>query len=179
MKYLKKFSVFAVLFIFLANTMGYFVVFKCNQFLIQQEMITQIRCGTFQGKIVLLKIVDVDKEINFHRIEKKEFTYFGKLYDLVIEHKNGDTTFFYCLRDKKEEVLLADYTLYLYRNGGSSSTHKPNPVLALLYNLVNQALIQTSTVPILGQGITFHFPISETHIIPVYLVHFAPPPELS
>jgi hypothetical protein len=172
---LKKLAVIAVLLVFMVNTMGYLVILRYNQYLIQQEMLARIRCGAFHNKILILKILHPEQEKQFRRIEKTEFTYFGKMYDVAAEEKSGDTTVFYCLHDKKEEDLLADYSIYLRRNG--DSTHKDNSILAMLYNLITQALIQQPTMAVQGQGIEFHFPISEQIIIPVYLVHFAPPPE--
>ena len=159
----------------MVNAMGYLIVFRYNQYLVRQEMIARITCGAFPDKIILLKLLHPGKEKQFIRIEKTEFTYFGKLYDVVAEVKKGDTTLFYCLHDKKEEDLLTDYTLYLRRNGDSS--RKDNSILALLYNLVTQALIQNPSIPLQGQGIAFQFPVSKFVITPVYLVHAAPPPK--
>lgn len=176
---MKKIVVIAVLFVFLLNTMGYYVVFKYNRYMVKKEMIYQIRMGLFHPNIVLLKILHPEKEQQFCRIEKNEFTYFGKLYDVVVERKSGDTTLFYCLHDKKEESLLANFTLCLRRNGRSGSSPRDNPIHALLHNLITQALIQNPGLPLHGQGVTFIFPISKTPIFPVYLVHFAPPPEIA
>jgi hypothetical protein len=172
---LKKLAAIVVLIIFMVNAMGYLIVFRYNQYLIRQEMVARIRCGAFPDKIVLLKFLHPEREKQFIRLEQTEFTYIGKLYDVVAEGKSGDTTLFYCLHDKKEEDLLADYTLYLRRNGDSSQ--KDNSILALLYNLVTQALIQNPSIPPQGQGIAFQFPFSKILITPVYLVHAAPPPK--
>ncbi|MFZ4521750.1 MAG: hypothetical protein ACOYNC_08595 [Bacteroidales bacterium] len=175
---MKKFVAIGVLFVFLVNTMGYYVVFKCNQYLVKKEMVTQMRGGVFHPDIVLLKILHPEKEKQFRRVEKNEFSYQGKLYDIVVERKCGDTSIFYCLHDKKEEALLADFTVFLRRSGGSGTSSKDNPLPALLHNLISQALIQNPSLPEMGSGVTFVFPISQEPIIPVYLVHFAPPPEI-
>ncbi|MEI6683571.1 MAG: hypothetical protein WCO44_13125 [Bacteroidota bacterium] len=172
---MKKLAVIAVLILFLVNTIGCFIAFRFNQYRIQQEMVARIRCGTFQENIVILKILHPERESQFRRIKDSEFSYFGRMYDLVAERKNGDTTLFYCLQDTREDELLADYSRFLRRSGNSS--HKDNAMLALLYNLFTQALIQQPSPAVQGQGITFHFPASTPIIIPVYLVHFAPPPK--
>lgn len=157
--------------------MGYYVVFKCNQYLIKKEMYSQIRGGVFHPDVVRLKILHPEQDRQFRRTEKNEFTYLGRLYDIVVERRSGDTTLFYCLNDKKEETLLADYTLYLRFNGRSGSSQKDNPIHALLHNLISQALIQNPALPVVNNGLTFIFPVFQAPIIPVYLVHFAPPPE--
>lgn len=159
--------------------MGYFVVYKYNQYLVKKEMISQIRMGILHPDIVLLKILRPEKEPEFNRVEKNEFVYYRKLYDIVVERKSGDTTLFYCLHDKKEELLYTHFTLFLRCNGRSGSSQKDNPIHALLYNLITQALIQNSSLPPKDQGTTFVFPRSQTSINPVYLVHFAPPPEIA
>jgi hypothetical protein len=159
--------------------MGYYIVFKCNQCLLKDEMMSQIRIGVFHPDIVVLKILFPEKERQFHRCDKNEFSWFGRLYDIVVERKSGDTTLFYCLHDKKEETLLADFTLFFNRTGHSGPSSKGNPIPALLHNLVMQALLQSPGLPLKEQGIIFLFPIFQTSIIPVYLVHFAPPPEIA
>jgi hypothetical protein len=176
---LKRIVVIAVLFIFLVNTMGYYFVFQCSQYRVKQEMISQIRMGLFHPNIILLKILSAEKDRQFQRLEKNEFTWYGKRYDIVVERKSGDTTLFYCLHDKKEETLLADFTLFFLRSGRSGSSSKDSPIHALLHNLVTQALIQSPTLPAQSQGIKFIFPVFQTSILPVYLVHFAPPPEIA
>jgi hypothetical protein len=175
----KKLVVITVLFVFLVNTMGYYIVFKCNQWQAKQEMIGQIRMGLFHPNIILLKILSPEKEQQFQRREKNEFTWYGKLYDIVVERKSGDTTLFYCLHDKKEETALADFTLFFNRTGRSGSSSRDNPIHALLHNLITQALVHNPGLSAQNQGITFTFPVFQTAIIPVYLVHFAPPPEIA
>ena len=172
---MKKLAVIAVLTLFLVNTMGYYAVFRYNQYLLQQEMIARIRGGQFHDKVITLRIFHPEKEKQFRRLNKSEFSYHGNLYDEVGERTCGDTTFFYCLHDKKEETLLANYMLYLKYSGGSS--HKNKPVPAFLNSLITQALIQQPSQPFQRQGVTFHYPVSSRVLIPVYREISAPPPE--
>jgi len=155
--------------------MGYFVVFRYNQYVIRQEMMARIRNGVLPHNYVLLKISNPGKEKQFRRINKTEFSWCGRMYDVVIERKSGDTTLFYCLHDKKEENLLADFSIYLKRH--RSSSRNAHSALALLYNLITQALIQNPPVPPQGQGTAFHFPVSNLIVFPGYLAHVAPPPK--
>ncbi len=156
--------------------MGYYFVFKCGQYQARKEMTTQIRRGIFHPEIKLLKIFHPEKEQQFRRLEKTEVTYFGKLYDVVVERKNGDTTFFYCLHDKKEETLLAGFRL-IYHRSGHSGPSNGRPIAAMLYNLVIQALLHGTSQQFSGEATSFSFPVFLAPIFPVYLAHFAPPPE--
>lgn len=100
----KIFAVF-VLFILLFNSMGYYILFELNKFQVRQEMQSQLVKKTV--KLYLLKITDPEKDPEFKRIHKKEFQYKGKMYDVIKEVKNNGITLFYCLKDTKEDNLLA------------------------------------------------------------------------
>jgi len=171
---LKKIVAIGVLIAFMLNTMGLFVIFRYNRFLIRQEMIAFIRSGASNDNIAILKIVHPERNKNFRRTEKNEFSFYAKLYDVVTEGKNGDTTVFYCLHDKKEEDLISKYAAI-----GSihNSSCKDNTVLALLHNLINQALILQTFIPEVGHATAFLYPVSNSEILPVYLVHIGPPPK--
>jgi hypothetical protein len=158
--------------------MGYFVVFRCNRYFLQQEMMSQIRSGKFHDEMVLLKIVHPEQAKTFRRIDRKEFRWFGKLYDIVVERKAGDTTFFYCFHDKKEENLLNNFAFFLRRSGHDPSSRKDNPVQVLLNNMVTLALVNQVTIPVPSSSSVFRYPEVISRILPVYLVHVAPPPEI-
>ncbi len=155
--------------------MGLFIVFRYNQVMIRREMTARISCGATADQVVVLKIVNPESRKQFWRINTKEFTYLGKMYDVVKEYKCGDTAIFYCLHDKKEEELLADYSLYLRR--GADSPLKHNSVLALLHNLLNHAIFQNPAISVQRQGVVYQFPVLTMDLIPVYLAHTAPPPK--
>ena len=172
---MKKFVTLFVLLVFLVNAMGYFIVFRCNQYLIRQEMIGSIRNGSFHQKLVALKVAHPENDPRFRRTGQREFSYDGNLYDLVSERKTGDVTVFYCLRDIREEQLILGFTVYLRHTNNSPRT--AHPLQALLYNLITQALVQSPGPALRGEGIAFKFPPTDLIIHPVYLAHSAPPPK--
>ncbi|MCX6268977.1 MAG: hypothetical protein NTW16_16755 [Bacteroidetes bacterium] len=176
---MKKALIISVLLVFLFNIMGYYIVFSYSRYLVKKEMNTRIRAGGFHPDLILLKIVHPEKESQFRRREKNEFTFHGNLYDIVVERKSGDTTLFYCLHDKKEEALLANYSRCFRLKETSESSRKDNFILALLHNLISHALIQNTLLPVHNSGIAVVFPASLTPLIPVYLLHPAPPPKLT
>ncbi|MCX6277230.1 MAG: hypothetical protein NT004_03925 [Bacteroidetes bacterium] len=174
---MKKVAIIGILLAFLLNILGFNFVFRYNQHCLHSEMTTHIKSGSYQDAMVILKILHPESNRNFRRVEKSEFTWFGKLYDVVVERKSGDTTFFYCLHDKKEETLLANFSLFLIRSGHGATTHQDKPIRALLHNLITQALIHNTPIQIPEQVTTFHFPVINAPIFPIYLVHLAPPPK--
>ena len=97
------------------------------------------------------------------------------MYDLVTERKTGDTTLFYCLHDTREEDLIADFSTHLQHNGDPSQ--KDHSILALLYNLITQAVVQQTAPAAPEAAKAFYFPVTKQSITPVYLVNGAPPPK--
>ena len=85
--------------------MGYYVIFEVSKHVFRNEMQTKIQQPSSQ--LTMLKIVNVDGDREFQRIDKKEFRFKGRLYDIVREIKTGETTLFICLHDKKESNLFA------------------------------------------------------------------------
>ena len=157
--------------------MGYLVIFKCNRFLLQREMAMRIRRGDVHADMVILKIVNPAKDPAFKQAGKMEFFYFGRLYDIITERKNGDTTCFYCMHDGKEEALLAHFNLMMKTRRRTGHQQQSAPVQALLQNLVNQALLQQGPNPDCRSGSAFRYPEMKVHFETVYLGLFTPPPE--
>jgi len=89
----------------LYNIFGYFVVFQVNRARVRSEMKQQI--ADAGRKVHVLRIFDPEKSPVFRRIHAKEFVYKGQMFDVLKEVRQGRTTLFYCIRDVKEELLLA------------------------------------------------------------------------
>ena len=174
---LKKIIPVGLLLAFLINTMGFFVIFKYNQFLLQQEMFTLIRNGKFHREMILLKIYRPEHSRGFIRHNSREFSWHGRMYDIVIEHHAGDTTLFYCLHDKKEEALINRFQTF-YRKIHKDNTRQRNiPNHALLQNIVKQALLQQGLFLGPENGTIYHYPSFTVSLISADLDRFAPPPE--
>lgn len=71
----------------------------------------------------------------FHRIDKGEFRYKGKMYDIVKEVKTNDSVIFYCINDKKEEQLLSQFSDQIKNSLGSDS-----PIGKMMKKLINYSL---------------------------------------
>ena len=159
--------------------MGFFIVFKCNERQLKSEMFTQLKSGSFHGTTTLIRIIHPERDKHFNRLEKTEFTYFGRLYDVVVERKSGDTTLFYCLHDIREETLLADFTLFLSHSGNNGNPHSGIPFQSLISNLITQALVQTSLLQLPDNGLAFSYPEFSLKTLPAYILHSSPPPKMA
>jgi len=135
--------------LFLFNMMGYYFVFSYDQYLVRSEMKSFIRAGYFEDSYVVLKIANFD----FIRVDKGEFRYKGKLYDIVSETKSGDSTTFKCINDKNEERLLAGFHRTFELASSQNNPVKARHAQAMLYHVIKLALpenrwIRTPLVPI-------------------------------
>lgn len=104
---MKKLISFIAISILLFNTFGSLIVFQSMSYCIHKEIKNTITQNIPKNKLITI-IVDKNnnKDINF--IDDKEFMYKGKMYDVVRQQTNGNTTIYYCINDTKEEELYAN-----------------------------------------------------------------------
>jgi len=164
---LKKTLPYLLLFLFLFNSLGYYFIFELYKYHVKKEM--QTRTSMASLALTILKISDVKDDHGFQRIENKEIRYKGSLYDVIKEVQLGRTTIFYCIHDKKEEILLATM----------NSVNKSKFLLSLWQHLI------TIAIPPYDNSLTETFPVSVLFpqiSVPLYSVHigtWTPPPEFS
>jgi hypothetical protein len=135
---------------FLYNIFGYYVVFQVNRTKVRSEMKQQL--ASAKKKICVLSIFDAEKDPSFHRIHAKEFLYKGQMFDVLRESKNGRTTTFYCLRDVKEELLMA----------GLRKSAKSKEAQQLVQHLITLAMPSVCVQePANSNGYIFHPPVKD------------------
>ena len=125
---LKKALAISLLFLFLFNALGYYVIFELNKFLIKKEM-RSMAFGKPSAMTVLI-VPDAENNGDLRRIDKHEILYKNRMYDIIREVKKGRCVTFYCIRDTREENLLAGFK--------KNSTNRFT--LALMKNLVTAAI---------------------------------------
>ncbi len=92
----------------LACTIGEYLVFKSIQFNIRRQIKTQIKASIPEEKLVWIAIATAQAPKAFQFLEKDEFRYHGKMYDIVKQEERGDSTYFLCIDDEKETALFAN-----------------------------------------------------------------------
>jgi|WetSurMetagenome_2_1015567.scaffolds.fasta_scaffold26078_3 hypothetical protein len=102
---MKKLFAYILLLLFLFNSMGYYVVYEFNKMLVKRETRAIIRSNS--GKLIVIRVEDAEHHPGFARIDKDEFIYENRMYDVVSEKKEGDVTIFTCIHDNKEERLVS------------------------------------------------------------------------
>jgi hypothetical protein len=155
--------VFAVIItmLFLFNMMGYYFVFSYNQYLVRSEMKRYINAGYFEDSYIVLKIVNPLLNPDFKRVDKNEFRYKDKLYDIISENKTGNFTTFLCINDKNEEKLLAGFHQYFELASSQNNPVKARHAQAMLYHVIKLALPENlwNQPPLVPAEISFINPI--------------------
>ncbi|HTX88144.1 MAG TPA: hypothetical protein VMC08_04080 [Bacteroidales bacterium] len=132
-KILAGFLVFLLLF----NLSGYYFIFSYNRMLVRSQMRATIRSGESQDQEETL-VIPVS-EVRW--IDQKEFSYRGKLYDVVSCSFSGNTVTIKCINDRKEESLYSRYQTYFTSSPTDQIPGKPNNTKAMLYHLIRHALL--------------------------------------
>ena len=103
----------SLLLIFLFNNFGYWFCFKVEQSDIKREMFEMTKQTVPNSELIALAIPAA--EINdLLWQDENEFSYKGKMYDVVRSERSADkSTVYYCLNDTKEEALNANLNAHI------------------------------------------------------------------
>jgi hypothetical protein len=164
---LKKTLGYILLLLFLFNSLGYYFIFELFKYNVKKEMQTRTNIGSLE--LTILKITDVKDDPGFQRVEKKEIRYKGSLYDVIKELQSGRTTIFYCIHDKKEEILLATM----------NSVNKSKFLLSLRQHLITIAIPPFDVALSNPFYVKIKFPHISVTLHSVLTGTWSPPPELA
>ena len=95
----------AVLIALMYNVFGYLVVFQVQRSFVRMQMQSEIRLS--RQHVSVLQIFEPALDRDFRRVNDREFEYMGQLYDILYETSHDRVTTFYCIRDTREEILMA------------------------------------------------------------------------
>lgn len=151
--------------LFLFNTFGYYIVFSYTRHIVRSEMRSLAKAGYFKESGLTIKITDPLRDPAFKRLNRNEFIYDGALYDIISECVSGNTVTFYCINDKKEEKLIAQFHHCLDLTVCQNNTAKAKHANALLRHLITLALVENPPVqpaqyPVESEFFTFCSPLS-------------------
>lgn len=103
---MKKVAIIFLLFIFLFNTVGYYIVFKTIQYQIKSEVQFELKSGFDSDELETLTI-DKSNITNIEWLEPgKEMRYNNQLWDIVKSTETSSSIIFYCINDAKEKSLF-------------------------------------------------------------------------
>ena len=103
---MKSFSAFLLSLVFCLHIVGYLIVFSVARVQAFREMKTAVEKGVPDSRLTAITI-PAEKSSELNWTEKKEFSYKGKMYDVVKTktQENGAITY-YCLNDSRETSLF-------------------------------------------------------------------------
>jgi hypothetical protein len=126
---LKKFnstlSIFIIV-VYLSNILGYTLVYFHLKAQVKKELLNRIRSEQFE-MIETIKISKRDmanKSVNFRMVEDHEFSFEGKMYDIISKSEDDEYLIFLCINDEKEEKLDLAFRNHVENNFEDSAAKK-------------------------------------------------------
>jgi hypothetical protein len=160
----KLISIFLVLLIAF-NAGGYFFVYFQLENCFKQVAFNRINDYMPIENLELIKINLNSINCNFERIEDKEFTLNGKMYDIYQENISNDTLYLYCVNDENEDMMHSAFASFINAkkndtpNSAISNIIKIFITIALEPNIAGDFLYNTN------KNISFTFLTSFQSII--------------
>jgi len=121
----KFFSIsFAILFLFFAA--GYYLIFISMDKKVKLEMAHLIQSSPTHSSTVQFSFSKKEllHDVHFTSSSQNEFIYHGEHYDVVKTQNDGDQTLFFCIADKKETSLFAQFKKQTSDSSPSNSSGK-------------------------------------------------------
>ena len=162
--------------LFLLNICGYYFIFSLNQGVIRDKMRNLIHSGYFKNNYESLTFSDPSTDPDFKWVDKGEFRYKGKLYDLISSEVKGIMLVFHCINDTKEEQLIARNSEFRNLLNGTDAPARARNSLALQNLMIKYALLKGIHVLALRVPSTIVFFDPVFHLKSVTLSPSYPPP---
>jgi len=108
---MRKLISILLLLVFFFQSVGCLVVFKIQQLQVRREVKHHILSKLADSELSVIKMPKNRKDKTgflYHFIDSDEFSYAGKMYDVVREESHGNSIWYYCYPDKKETKVLAE-----------------------------------------------------------------------
>ncbi len=164
---MKKTLTLFVLFAMLFNTAGYYIVYEFGRYLVKKEITSLLEHGGLDNELSVFSVYNPSADPAFRRVDKHEIVYHGNLYDVSKEVMKGKTVTFYCIRDTREENLIA----------GMNSMQQKKKATNLLQHLVSIALPVTMELVHPPVTTRINYPLVSENFDGNPLIPFSPPPE--
>jgi diacylglycerol kinase family enzyme len=174
---LKRTLSILIIFVFVFNFGGFYLIIKAKQYAIRKEVKRKIKRGVPDNELIPI-LVNHKNEAKLDWKHSKEFRYNGEMYDIVQQEKNTDGSItYYCIWDSLESEVFND----LDKLAAKETDKQNRGIIELLKT--NHLFIQTShnkydaeiTIDLYALNTMY----SNKRIMAVYLEIDNPPPEVS
>ncbi|MEI8048588.1 MAG: hypothetical protein WCI92_14495 [Bacteroidota bacterium] len=157
------------------NSLGYFLVLSVVRMAVRQQKWAQLSSIPDQQ----LTIFVFNKEganPRLKAVNKHEILVDGKLYDVARKIEKGTSVTYYCLRDSKEESLIARTRIF---NSQQHQLPANNTARLIAEKIIKTAVVKDKTVYISGSYSNHFFSFKLSPYIGPYSVILVPPPRPS
>ena len=114
---MKKALSLLLLTIFMYNLIGYTAVVYYSQKDLKRRIKENIFTFLKDSELEVFSINQSEPfPENFNFIDEHEFSFKGKLYDIVRQSTSDDTVFLYCINDENEEEIIEKYKEFIEDN---------------------------------------------------------------
>ncbi len=176
----KTFSIFLIL-SFLFNAAGYLLIYSGLQSHLKEIAKENISTGRIVNKVLILAFSKTDineglSELRF--LDEKEFTYKGKMYDVIKKECVNDSIYLDCLPDTNEDELNLAFNKNF--DGDELNSNKNSPGQNLLKNILQDSVLSDNPIlPRQFSKINYFTNKSITTLSNIYEVATPPPVSLS
>ena len=113
---------------------GHNIVFYLLRYQIKREVKIMIMQNTIQSPFSIFTFRNTQLHSGELKWEnEEEFKYQDKMFDIIKTQKDGGTTTFYCLNDKKEELLIKNFIFASLKNNAQSNCTTPSAIQLLKF----------------------------------------------
>lgn len=125
-------------------------------------------------QIVLHSDDIISGKVNFIRLDDREFKLNGKLYDIVRMNTIGDSIFYQCINDTKEEELELQFVKLVVNNLSGNETPIPIRNNSQILNL-DAIATQSDYFKRIAEKITIYSHVIAKVLQPTLEIPFPPP----
>jgi hypothetical protein len=160
--------------IILYNSMGYMLVYSFNRMVLRDQVFSNLSSNS-DNNLTSFTISKSKRDEVFSSRKQLEIKVEGQMYDVVRYKDDGNSITYYCLRDHKEEQLIAK-SIFL-KDQSKSTTSFPKTARLILDQMLKIALLSEKIVTAFS-AIPSYFSTTYiyTYSVPVIPVP-APPPQ--
>jgi len=177
---LKKLLPVILAILLLFNTGGFYIVFKSLQYGVKKEIKEKIRRSLPGADLTLIRICSKYTHSRTSLLkwydDGKEFVYMDRMYDIIKQETRGDSVYFYCINDTKEEQLFAGLNGIVNKTMGEDSLKQKMLKTAFQLTQNFYFIHQNNSYTQNCTGKVIYYPMIE---YPLYIFHevIVPPPK--
>jgi len=123
---LKKLVSIFLVFLIAFNAGGYFFVYFQLENCFKKVAFNKINDYMPIEELELIKVSIASPDASYERIEDREFTLHGRMYDIYQEEAANDSLYMYCVNDENEDMMHNAFASYI----NAKKNDSPNSAIA-------------------------------------------------